>query len=291
MLVGIPGSGKSYYADIALSKGYADEVFSSDAYREKLLGDVNNQNHNDYVFKTLYSDIAKSLKDDKTCIFDATNINRKSRKGILNYLKNAGIECEKEAILFATQEELAIERNNNRERKVPEEVIHKFIKRFELPLTGEGFDKVDYYVDCDEKKHWGFYLKEALDFDQKNPHHTKDLYNHMSNCFNKLVDTHDSELMVAGMLHDIGKLYTQTVDDEGVGHYYNHENIGAYKALFIDYTPLKIDFYKVAFYINYHMEPYRLANAKPETLEKYKKIFGSEWDSIMLLHKADEEAH
>ena len=39
---------------------------------------------------------------------------------------------------------------------------------------------------------------------------------------------YDATVVNATMLHDFGKVYTQTFDEKGVAHYYNHENVSAY---------------------------------------------------------------
>ncbi len=65
----------------------------------------------------------------------------------------------------------------------------------------------------------------AIGFDQKNPHHDKDVYNHIL-C---VLDNTPSVLSIrlAALFHDIGKPYTFTVDEKGIGHFYNHDKKGA----------------------------------------------------------------
>lgn len=62
MMVGLPYSGKSYYAE-KLSKEYGAVVHSSDAIRAEILGDVQDQNNNGKVFEVLhrrvYDDLSK----------------------------------------------------------------------------------------------------------------------------------------------------------------------------------------------------------------------------------------
>ena len=53
MMVGLPGSGKSTYAE-KLSKERSAIICSSDKVREDLYGDENSQSNNDEVFKLLY---------------------------------------------------------------------------------------------------------------------------------------------------------------------------------------------------------------------------------------------
>ena len=96
VMVGLPGSGKSYYADMLCREAKTPiVVLSSDDYRKRLFGDENDQEHNDQVFKTLYADMRKYLISHVDVIFDATNTSLKSRLRVFNEIKN--IECEKVA--------------------------------------------------------------------------------------------------------------------------------------------------------------------------------------------------
>ena len=52
MLVGLPASGKSTYAERLKEKGY--HIHSSDKIREELTGDVNSQDKNIDVFAELH---------------------------------------------------------------------------------------------------------------------------------------------------------------------------------------------------------------------------------------------
>ena len=48
MMTGLPGSGKSWYAENELPNTV---IHSSDAIRDELLGDVSDQNHQELVFQ------------------------------------------------------------------------------------------------------------------------------------------------------------------------------------------------------------------------------------------------
>lgn len=63
-------------------------------------------------------------------------------------------------------------------------------------------------------------LKPAVGFDQRNPHHIYDLYTHTAHVTGALPP--DLPLRWAGLLHDIGKVDTFSLDDAGIGHYYGH---------------------------------------------------------------------
>lgn len=71
-------------------------------------------------------------------------------------------------------------------------------------------------------------LKELVDtigFDQKNPNHEKELYEHILCVLDNVEPI--LNLRLAALFHDIGKVHTQVLDKEGIGHYYNHDKIGA----------------------------------------------------------------
>ncbi len=67
-------------------------------------------------------------------------------------------------------------------------------------------------------------LQLAVGFNQKSPHHDKDVFQHVlavvENCPRSL------NLRIAALLHDIAKPDCFTVDKEGVGHFYGHDKKG-----------------------------------------------------------------
>ena len=127
MLVGLPGSGKSVKAQ-ELSEHYNAAIFSSDSLREELFGDVNHQADNTKLFEELHKRIKNCLREGKSAIYDATNINYKRRMAFLSELVN--IPCEKICVLIATPYEECLERNSKRERHVPEHVIERMYRSF-----------------------------------------------------------------------------------------------------------------------------------------------------------------
>ena len=68
-------------------------------------------------------------------------------------------------------------------------------------------------------------LKPTVGFDQKNPHHTLDLYSHIAHVVQSVPGT--LPLRWAALLHDIGKPDTFSVDDNGIGHFLGHAQLGA----------------------------------------------------------------
>lgn len=89
----------------------------------------------------------------------------------------------------------------------------------------------------------------------------------------------------AALFHDYGKLFTQSFDEYGEAHYYNHENVGAY--LYAAANPNYIGL-ATAFYINYHMMLYNPQLSE----EKLKEKLGvTTLYFLKMLHEADISAH
>ena len=98
-------------------------------------------------------------------------------------------------------------------------------------------------------------LAPMIGFDQRNPHHAYDLFTHTANVTASLPPT--LELRWTGLLHDIGKIPTFTLDENGRGHFYGHARAGAEMADQVlrrlkAPTALRED---VVFLIDKHMTP------------------------------------
>lgn len=281
LMVGLPASGKSTYAN-----EQADEntvVLSSDALRKELLGDENCQENNELVFKTLYKRAKEHLQNGKNVIIDATNINMKARRRALANFSN--MDIVREAVVMAVPYEICVFQDKNRNRSVGEEVIKKFLHRFEVPMCYEGFDEV-----CIVKRPVQTSLEaiceKMVGFDQKNFHHKHDLNEHCVLCAESVcLASECSSLLSAALYHDIGKLYTQTFGEDGQAHYYSHHNVGAYYYM----CCYGVGDLNEIFYINFHMLPFFWKDDK--TRAKYKKLFGDFlYNNLMILHEADKKA-
>lgn len=295
MMIGLPGSGKSTIAKELAEIGNA-KIFSSDEYRAKLLGDENDQSKNELVFNTIHRDLMFHLMQGNNCIFDATNVTMKDRKRALEVVKN--IAVNKIAYFVNTPYQICILHDRDRSRSVGVDVINKFIAKFQFPQKFEGFDQIIMHHHRSMEPKYDFevaayYLNKMKGFDQKNSHHLYSLDRHcgtLAAYANN--ETHNNILTEAGYFHDIGKLFTQRIDDEEVAHYYNHDSVGAYEvASHPELTYLKTwdDIYEMIFYINFHMRAHRdFCGAKAE--RKYRKLFGdrlfnnlmqfAEWDRL-----------
>lgn len=147
MMIGLPGSGKSFCANKLKEKNTNTLVFSSDEYRIKVLHDETDQSNNALVFNTLYNDMTHAIanaKDDTWIIFDATNLSSKDRKRCfsrLSVVKNFD-KFEKVACVMTTLLSECINRDANRARTVGQDVILRMSNRYTCPSEAEGFDKI-----------------------------------------------------------------------------------------------------------------------------------------------------
>lgn len=300
MMVGLPASGKSTEAK-CLAKNYNANIHSSDAIREELSGDVNNQDINDLVFKTLHSRIKEDLRNGKSCIYDACNISYKRRMAFLQELKN--IPCEKICVLISTPYEECLKHNVNRGRQVPEEAIKRMYKNFDPPYWYEGWDKIEtiygtYRATFGTPLTWCNSMKQ---YDQHNTHHTLSLGDHCIQVYKHIKELYptnsnkDVIMRIAAMLHDCGKYFTQAfVNGKGEvttdAHYYGHEHISGYDSLFFGMTCNPLD---VAVRTRWHMQPYFWEKDNNEKQHnKYRKLWGEElYSDVIKLHEADKNAH
>jgi len=68
-------------------------------------------------------------------------------------------------------------------------------------------------------------LYKCIGFDQYNPHHNKNVFDHIMSVLDNIPD--DLILRLSALLHDVGKPQTFTIDEQGKGHFYSHHMRGA----------------------------------------------------------------
>lgn len=309
MLCGIAGSGKTTWAQQwAASEPRPTNVniISSDAIRKEIYGDENDQRNPAKVFSIMLQRTKKALDNKETVIYDATNLNEKRRIALLNELK--GYKCSKDCVIFITDPVVCADRQEYRERQVPNEVIWKQVKQFQPPHKSEGWDKIFIYVTGREGYNVNEFLNLANGFDQHNPHHKLTLEEHCYRAFKYAAENNFGEIVrIAASWHDIGKLMTQTFDNNKVAHYYSHENVSAYYYLLFnasDFTEnnlfsvslntitseeaahnFNLD---IAWLIAHHMDFFKSS----EYLEKVKKrVDPLLWKRLNWLHECDLAAH
>ena len=289
VMCGLQCSGKSTKAKELKEKIGNCEIVSSDSIRKEF----NNNVSNDKVFNIYYDRARQYLKTGKNVILDATNITMKSRRQIFEKLKN--FDCEKECYIMNTPINICVERLIERNKhadehqEVPVEILFKYQKSFEMPFYREGWDSI--LIDNIESFSTSQYeltIDAMNEFDQKNKHHKYNLGKHCR-LLEEYIKLHNFPKST-GVFHDIGKMFTQTIDEEGQAHYYQHHNVGAYFVL--SHTFLVADkkrLLELLFYVNYHMMPFNWETEKTE--QKWEERFGrDEFLMLKLLNKGDKEA-
>lgn len=298
IMIGLSAAGKSTIAK-ELAKDYEAVIVSSDSIRKEICGNVSDQSKNEEVFKLFHKRIRKYLHEKRNVIADATNITMKSRRAIINNVKKMDIEII--AYIVPKKIEDCIKDNVEREYIVQEEVIYKQMKRFQIPFLEEGFDKIivhDFNYDLRYKLYPLEIIEKMTGFDQKNPHHNMYLEDHCDFTYNKFsdlahpYDVYKSGFLLGAKIHDFGKLCTQTIDENGIAHYFGHENVGSYCVLTTLHNPFEEyntdDFLlDCCFLINYHMMPFNWNTEK--TKNKWKNIFGKEkYNMLLRFHECDK---
>lgn len=323
-MVGIAGSGKSTRALEIQKKAYDNGqecvILSSDALREELLGDVADQSNNTMIFDVMRKRLKENIYE-RDVVLDATNCTRKDRATFFSCLNQDKLKwINIIAVVRVVPFDVCLDWNSKRERKVPEYVLDKQVRRFQIPFYEEGFDEIwldtdqvvnmynaddglisrSYLMDEDACKEtlWGtdedVLFKEMRGFDQKTQWHMYTLGTHCKAVADliKYDKPHDSVLYRAALLHDYGKMFTQKPKEKHPSQmcYYNHENVGAYKLMTekLRYIGLENedDVLRFLFLVNYHMEPFKWHMEK--TFHKYSKIYGPNYPDLMFFNVCDK---
>ena len=320
-LVGIPGSGKSHLAqEIKCNCESSDLnretiIVSSDTIREEYNLNSKNQKDNSKTFEIYYNIIKQSLKEGKNVICDALNINIKDRQYLFNAVKN--IDCKKQCyIKIKSIPQCVIEDSyRSKSKSVGVSVIQSQTRKFQIPFYNEGWDDIvlSYRKDdvepvlnnrFDDNGYTNTYFKQMLDTEQNNPHHNETIGNHSLTTLklwnNSYSDKYNIDYDIAVKYHDVGKLFTQTTDENDISHFYNHEEFGTYLMLeninfftqlikqnhpILTQKEVENIFLKQLFLVNYHMMPFAWEK-QPKRYDKDLKIFGK--DNIELLKDFNE---
>lgn len=306
MLIGLPSSGKSTFA-----KEWANKedcvIISSDAIRKELYGSEEVQENPNKVFNLMFERTVEGLASGNTVFYDATNISRKYRVAFLDSLsaalqkRNVNFPIKKIAYVFATPYEVCLETNKARSRVVPDNVITRMYKSFQMPSLSEGFDYIDVYARKQNPDMLLSLLKAARYVSHDNPHHSLSIGEHCLKASSYIYEyRHEIKEQLglnawliisnAVLFHDIGKPFCKTfTKPNGVidnkAHFYGHECVGAYDYLCYSTSKFAVE---VALLINLHMLKYH----DPKHQEKMRSIYGDYiWEMLEWVNKADMAAH
>jgi len=142
VLIGPTGSGKSTFARRHFKP---TEVISSDMCRALVCDDENSQEATNDAFDVLQYVASKRLAARKLVVIDATNVQRESRKPLVELAKL--YHCFPVAIVFDLPEKVCLERNRARSgRNLPDRVVRLHTDQLRRSLKGlkkEGFRSVN----------------------------------------------------------------------------------------------------------------------------------------------------
>lgn len=138
--IGIPGSGKTTALKAFAEKnGY--NYISPDDIRQELTGDAKDQSKNGEVWQLAYDRLAGALKLDRDVVFDATFTEGERRKELLKFARENGAD-KIQGVFADVSLEVARERNQNRERMVPDHAMERMNEALKAapPMIEDGFD-------------------------------------------------------------------------------------------------------------------------------------------------------
>ncbi|WP_209366660.1 AAA family ATPase [Sediminibacillus dalangtanensis] len=260
LMAGIPGSGKSFFAKKLAVSNQAVYI-SSDDIRKQWYGNAGIQGDNSRIFDAIRRMIRNHLADGSDVVFDATNLSRRKR---IHFTRNDVRGFPVVAHVLCTPYHTCLLRNQQRGRKVDEQVLNRMYKQFELPFSEEGFYRVAYYtpdlsLDCVHKQDVKRIMGEAVSYQDffrvlnhfpgfpeiyELPHdsrlHHLSVSRHSYYLHQEVLHHYHSpakeKLLWLSMLHDLGKgICKSFLHFKGVkrkyAHFDGHENVSAYLAI------------------------------------------------------------
>jgi predicted kinase len=134
--VGLPGSGKStYLARLGVN------AISSDEIRRLIADDARDQSMNARIFATIRCLVRQRIVAGRPETYvDATHLTRWERLPYIRLAQRHG--CEIEALFFDVPADVCIQRNQGRDRIVPDQAILDMARGLQPPTEAEGFSRV-----------------------------------------------------------------------------------------------------------------------------------------------------
>lgn len=140
LISGIPASGKTTLA-YELAKQYNATVHSYDE-----MPNANTKAGMDGSVKRAWiHNIREDLQSGKSVICDGLNLTVAERKELLAQF--ADIPCQKFLLMKVVPLEACLQRNRERQARLPDFVVEQAAQRMEPPTKEEGWDKIYVYKD------------------------------------------------------------------------------------------------------------------------------------------------
>ncbi len=148
LLIGLPGSGKSFYVQELLRDCPQRRVISTDEIRSRLFGHPAIQGPWLQIWREVGLEFRQAVEQIGTgevseAIYDATNAVRRQRRKAIALARQCGF-THITGVWLHTPVELCLERNQARDRTVPPSVILKMNRSLLAapPTLPEGFDRL-----------------------------------------------------------------------------------------------------------------------------------------------------
>jgi predicted kinase len=143
LLIGLPGSGKSSIATKLVEANPQRCLISTDAIRAQLFGDEAVQGAWSQIWRELEQQMQNAVNVRVETIFDATNVVRKQRREAIALARQCGFTYIT-ALWLNTPLTTCLERNQNRDRRVPVSVILDMYRCLvgAPPALEEGVDRL-----------------------------------------------------------------------------------------------------------------------------------------------------
>lgn len=251
--IGIPASGKSTYSRNSVEDINGKAIrFSSDDIRKA----YNKPDHAE-VFRIMRKGLREAVESNyyDEIYYDATNVNRKKRRGLYREIKSWDKEVEVFGVFFSIPLFESLKRNSKRnaDEKVPEHTILRMHRQLQVPRVGVDcdeiivkgipiFEEVDNSVEnparvenifnnmnhSNKSRHWVAELGLSNTEHSCPPWHLEDVFTHINMC---IENASSPNLKQVALFHDLAKGITKEKDETGYATYRGHADVGAHYLL------------------------------------------------------------
>jgi poly(A) polymerase len=180
----------------------------------------------------------------------------------------------------------AVRRNAFRIDIVSRERIMEELRK--IMLVGKLKDAVIFMDETDLLLRIFPEISELKNIQQDERHHPEgDVFSHTLLVLENAKPTVEAQM--AALLHDVGKLDTQEIDEKGI-HFYGHDDSGAKKAREI-LKRLRFDneaINTISDMIELHMRPHRMDVSSSKAIRKFIRDAGDNLENVLDLAEADQ---
>lgn len=138
MTIGLQASGKTSYVEKHAPQDAV--IVSPDRIRKEVFNVDYDPAVEEGVWGTFFRQLELALRDNKKVIVDNTNVTRSGRATIIRLARRYDVPVI--GYWFKVPIEECLRRNQLRDRKVPEQMIHNMQRMYEEPKLEEGFQEI-----------------------------------------------------------------------------------------------------------------------------------------------------